>query len=59
MKTDQVVLEDVLSDPAAELTVRIRRGTDAMDIKYIPRGAAVSGYRWTRASGAPDTNCAL
>jgi predicted metalloprotease with PDZ domain len=57
--TAPIVLEDVLSDPAAELTVRIRRGTDAMDIKYVPRGAAVSGIRWTRVPGVPDSDCAL
>jgi hypothetical protein len=57
--TQPVVLEDVLTDPTAQLTLKIQRGTTPMDISYVPRGAAVSGYRWTRAPGVPDSDCAL
>jgi predicted metalloprotease with PDZ domain len=57
--TAPIVLEDVLSDSSAQLTVKVLRGTDAMDISYVPRGAAVSGYRWTRVAGVPDSDCAL
>jgi predicted metalloprotease with PDZ domain len=53
-----IVLEDVLSDPAAQLSVKVRRGMDALEISYVPRGAAVSGYRWTRVPGVPDSECA-
>jgi len=56
--TAPIVLEDVLSDPVAQLTVKLRRGTATMDIKYIPRGAAISGIYWKRAPGVPDTDCA-
>jgi predicted metalloprotease with PDZ domain len=54
-----IVLEDVLSDPAAQLTVKVRRGTDVLDITYVPRGAVVSGYRWIRVPGVPDSSCAM
>ena len=57
--TEPVVLEDVLTDPAAQLTLKIKRGAAAMEVSYVPRGAAVSGYRWTRVQGVPDTDCAL
>ena len=57
--TQPVVLEEVLTDPAAQLTLKIKRGGAAMDISYVPRGAAVSGVRWTRVPGVPDTDCAL
>ncbi|HKU41075.1 MAG TPA: hypothetical protein VJR89_23090 [Polyangiales bacterium] len=56
--TAPVVLDDVLINPNAALTLKIRRGTDAMDISYVPRGAAVSGYRWTRVPAVPDSDCA-
>lgn len=54
-----IVLEDVLGDPTAQLTVKVRRGTDALELAYLPRGAAVSGDRWTRVAGVPDGDCAL
>ena len=57
--TAPVVLDDVLTNPDAQLTLKVRRGTDAMEITYLPRGAAVSGYRWTRVAGVPDSACAM
>ena len=57
--TAPIVLEDVLTDPTAGLTVKVRRGTDMLDLSYVPRGAAVSGYRWTRVAAVPDSECAL
>jgi hypothetical protein len=57
--TAPVVLDDVLTNPDAELTVKVRRAGADMDIRYVPRGAAVSGVRWTRVVGVPDSECAL
>lgn len=56
--TAPVVLEDVLTNPDAQLTLKLRRGAGALEISYVPRGAAVSGYRWTRVPGVPDSDCA-
>ncbi len=56
--TAPVVLEDVLSHPEASLTLAIRRDGDPMEITYVPRGDAVSGYRWTRVPQVPDSECA-
>jgi predicted metalloprotease with PDZ domain len=56
--TAPVVLDDVLTNPTAQLTLKVRRGSDAMEITYLPRGAAVSAYRWTRVPGVPDSDCA-
>ncbi|HKP55232.1 MAG TPA: hypothetical protein VJV78_00850 [Polyangiales bacterium] len=56
--TSPIVLDDVLTNPTAQLTLKVRRGTEAKEISYLPRGAAVSGYRWTRVAGVPDGDCA-
>jgi len=56
--TAPVVLEGVLRDPDAALTLSVRRGNDDLEISYVPRGAAVSGHRWTRVSTVPDSDCA-
>jgi hypothetical protein len=53
--TAPVVLEDVLMHPDAMLTLTLQRGS----VSYVPRGAAVSGARWTRVAGVPDSDCPL
>lgn len=57
--TAPLALDDALTHPDAQLSLKVRRGNDALEITYLPRGAAVSGYRWTRVPAVPDSDCAL
>jgi hypothetical protein len=56
---DPGVLAKVPRIVTAQLTLKVRRGHDALEISYVPRAAAVSGYRWTRVPEVPDSDCAL
>jgi len=53
-----LVLDDVLTHTDAKLTLKVRRGTDDLELSCVPRGAAVSGLRWMRVPGVPDSECA-
>ena len=57
--TAPVVLEGVLKDPERPLTLKVRRANADLEIRYVPRGDPVSGQRWTRVAGVPDSDCAL
>ncbi|MFN4296297.1 MAG: hypothetical protein ACK4FB_05605 [Brevundimonas sp.] len=44
-------------DRMMEMT--IRRDGRTYGVSYLPRGEPVSGWRWERVDGAPDSACAL
>jgi hypothetical protein len=39
------------------LELKLRRGETTLDIRYLPRGARVEGWRWVRDPATPDTAC--
>lgn len=41
------------------LTLEIRRGDDAFEVTYLPRGETVLAWQWERVEGVPDSACAL
>mgnify|MGYP001232342753 CR=1 FL=1 len=57
--TEPVVLDAVQGKPEATITLKVRRGSRDMEITYLPRGAALKGYRWARVAEIPDSQCAI
>ena len=45
------------ADDAQTLTLTLRRGESRTTVTYLPRGAAVEGYRWARDPKVPDAAC--
>lgn len=41
------------------MLLKVHRGNDDLETSYVSRGAAVSGYRWSRVPGVPDSDCPL
>ena len=54
---DATNLSVVQDDPAAEMAVKVRRGTEDLSFRYLPRGEAVDAYRWVRVPGVADSAC--
>ncbi len=52
-------LADSQDDPTVPIKLKIRRGSDEMDISYIPRGNTVPSYRWERVPSVADNACKL
>jgi len=53
-----VPLEQAQADPTQTIELKVRRGQEELTIEYLPRGEAVQGWKWVRASGVPDAQCA-
>ncbi|MGZ8347594.1 MAG: hypothetical protein ACXWUP_10845 [Allosphingosinicella sp.] len=54
---DHSDLKLVTPDPAARMTLRIRRGDGEQAISYVPRGAAVENYRFADQPTVPTDQC--
>lgn len=50
-------INDVRKDDTLPLRLTLRRGQTQTTVSYLPRGAPVEGYRWTRNPTAPDSAC--
>jgi C-terminal processing protease CtpA/Prc len=50
-------LNSVRKDETVPLELKLRRGETTLDIRYLPRGARVEGWRWVRDPATPDTAC--
>lgn len=50
-------LVEVRKDEALPLDLKLRRGDEVLTVSYLPRGAPVDAYRWTRIPQAPDSAC--
>lgn len=57
--TEPVVLDAVQGKPDATITLQVRRAGRDFEVTYLPRGEALSGYRWTRVATVPDSQCAI
>jgi len=44
-------------EPNREITLTLRRDGVERDIKFLPVGQDVTGYRWVRVPGIPDSRC--
>ena len=53
---DYTDLKQLTADPAARMTLRLRRAGAERTITYLPRGEAVENYRFVDA-GAADASC--
>jgi hypothetical protein len=51
--------DEIQGNQTELLTLNIRRNGQEFAISYLPRGEEVEVYRWTRAAGIPDSQCAL
>lgn len=54
---DYTDLKELTADPAAQMTMRIRRGAEEHTITYLPRRAAVENYRFVDNAATPDSAC--
>ena len=54
---DYTDLKELTADPAARMTLRVRRANAERTITYLPRGAAVENYRFVDVPTAPDAAC--
>jgi len=54
-----VSIEDIQSSPEATLTLKLRRNGQPFEVTFLPRGASVESYRWTRVAGVEDSACKL
>ena len=50
-------LNTIRSEPAATMTLTLRRGDATTTVRYAPRGASVSLDRWQRDPAAPAPAC--
>ena len=54
----QPVPQDAIqADQHARLTLAIRRGDETFELRYLPRGEAVTAWQWERVEGVPDAQC--
>lgn len=62
LRDGDVILEvndvgEVRRDEAKPLTLTVRRGGEQRTVSYLPRGAPVEAWRWTRNPQAPASAC--
>lgn len=50
-------INEVRKDSAKTLDLTVRRGETVAKLSFLPRGAAVQGYRWARDPATPDSAC--
>jgi predicted metalloprotease with PDZ domain len=50
--------DHIQGDQTGILTLQIRRGSQEMTIRYLPRGETVDAWQWERVRTVPDTACA-
>lgn len=50
-------INEVRKDSAKALDLTVRRGETVAKLSFLPRGAAVQGYRWARDPATPDSAC--
>lgn len=49
---------EIKSDETRTMHLTIRRDGQTQEVSYLPRGAAISGWRWEKVDGAPVAVCA-
>lgn len=54
---DYTELREIAADPAARMTLRIRRDGAEQEISYLPRGAAVENWRFDDNPAVPNEQC--
>ncbi|HEX3366331.1 hypothetical protein [Phenylobacterium sp.] len=47
----------VRADETLPIVLTLRRDGSQQTVSYLPRGAAIGGYRWVRNTKAPDSVC--
>lgn len=52
-------IPDLQKDESRMMEMTIRRDGQAYGVRYLPRGEAVSGWRWERVEGVAADRCAL
>lgn len=57
LAVEPVNLDQLRSDVAKRIHLRIRRGDKTLEIDYLPRGQPVEGYQWIRRANLPDEAC--
>ena len=58
---DQVLhavgLDSQQSNPSDPMRLRVQRGEQILNIEFVPQGAPVTGYQWTRTAIADGPQC--
>jgi hypothetical protein len=49
----------VRDDETLPMALTLRRGTQTLQLSYLPRGALREAYRWTRDPAVPDARCSF
>jgi predicted metalloprotease with PDZ domain len=57
LAVDPLNLDEIRSDVSKQIRLKIKRGEQALEIEYLPRGQAVEGYEWVRRASVPDDAC--
>jgi predicted metalloprotease with PDZ domain len=53
----KVDLRSLRKNENLELSLKVRRGDETLQIEYLPRGESVDGYKWIRNSDVPEEKC--
>jgi hypothetical protein len=53
----KVDLRSLRKNDNLELSLKVRRGEETLQIEYLPRGESVDGYKWIRNSDVPEEKC--